>query len=113
MPLQYLIFQVPDTYGLSYSASIDIIGCSTTFGMPTEESLVVVTALEDGSLSNAVSGKGDLHGNHFIGNGQGASALVRANVMNASSYTCSYEKDRILIPYMEAPGGSRYTAERQ
>jgi len=88
-----LMLLASEAYGFSYSASTDDIGCSATFSVPTEEGLVASTALDGSSLSNTISGRGDLHENHFVQNGEGATALVRADVRNASSYTYSYQLD--------------------
>ncbi|HWQ18582.1 MAG TPA: hypothetical protein VN455_02315, partial [Methanotrichaceae archaeon] len=83
----------PGACGFSYSVTEDGAGCCATFSVPAEESIASSIVLDAGSISNTINGKGDLHENHFIQNGAGASALVRASVMNASSYTYSYELD--------------------
>jgi len=89
-----LMLLAPEAYGFSYSASTNSVGYSAEFRAPVEEELVASTALNGGSLSNTINGRGDIHENHFVGNGAGATALVRADVINASSYTYSYE----LVP---------------
>lgn len=98
-----ILLTAPSAIGFSYGISIDGAGYSAAFSVPSDGELAAVTALDGGSISNTFSGKGDLHENHFVKNGAGATALVRADVGNASSYTYSYELDPSPAMAQNAP----------
>ena len=88
-PVVALMILIQSSSGFSYSASTNGAGYSEAVSTSSDELLVASTAIGGGGLSNTISGKGALHENHFVANGAGATAQVRADLINADNYTYS------------------------